>query len=170
MEKKNKENRGLRKLRHYKNDIMEAIISDEELVQAIHNNNPVFTSEKVKDPASLLYKQIFPYKWTAPEVPTRKEVYITMSFDASRMQGGIFNDITFTLYVMVHKDIMRIDTGSDYMLRSDFIVEKLEDIFHESLGFGTGRLQLIDTFEIFVNPLLPAFGLTFKTVDQAGRE
>lgn len=161
--------KGLRKLRDYKNKIMEAIISDPELVMAIANNNPMFLEAPVKDPAALLYKQIFPYKWTAPETPERKEVYITMSFAVDRLEGGIFNNITFTIYVMVHKDIMRIDDGTDYMLRSDYIMEKLEDIFHESRDFGVGKLQLVDTVELFVNPLMPAFGVVFSTVDQAGR-
>lgn len=162
--------KGLKKLREYKNSIMEAIIDDHKLVQAIHNNSEDFTRDLVRDPASLLYTQIFPYKWSAPEVPTRKEVYITMAFEVDRLEGGYFNDITFTIFTMVHKDIMRIDTGSDYMLRSDYILERLESIFHNSRDFGIGKLQLIDTFEIFVNPLLPAFALSFRTVDQAGRD
>lgn len=162
--------KGLKKLREYKESIMEAIVDDHELVQAIYNNSEDFTKDLVRDPASLIYTQVFPYKWTAPEVPTRKEVYITMAFEVDRLEGGFFNDITFTIFVMVHKDIMRVDTGKHYMLRSDFILERLEDLFHNSREFGIGKLQLADSFEIFINPLLPAFALTFKTVEQAGRD
>lgn len=162
------ENKGLKRLRTYKNQILEAIISDEELVKAIANNNIDFLNNEVTNPAALLYKQVFPYKWTAPEIPDRKEVYVTMSFNVGRMSGGIFNEITFSIYIFVHKDIMRVDVGDSYQLRSDFIMEKMEELFHNSTEYGVGRLELIDTGEIFISSELPGFFLTFATVDRAG--
>lgn len=159
--------KGLKRLRTYKNQIMEAIVFDEELVKAIANNQIDFLNHSVTDPAELIYKQIFPYKWTAPEIPDNKEVYITMTFDVSGMDGGVFNNIVFSIYVLVHKDIMRVDIGEEFMLRSDFIMEKLEELFHNSSEFGVGRLKLIDTGEIFISTQLPGFYVTFATVDQA---
>ncbi len=161
--------KGLKRLRDYKQLILETIISDEELVKAIANNGTHFLDTPVENPSELLYKQIFPYKWTAPEIPERKEVYITMSFAVDRMDGGIFNDIAFAVYIFVHKDIMRVWKGDGYMLRSDFIMERLEADFHKSTEFGVGRLELVDTGEVFLSPDIPGFYLTFVTVDQAAR-
>lgn len=162
--------KGLKRLRVYKNQILEAIVSDEELIKAIANNNIDFLNIEVPNPATLLYKQIFPYKWTAPEIPDNKEVYITMSFDVGRINGGIFNEIVFTIYVFIHKDIMRVDVGETYQLRSDFILEKLEELFQDSSEFGVGRLELINTGEIFISSELPGFFLTFGTVDMAAQK
>lgn len=159
--------KGLKRLRAYKDQILEAIVSDDELVKAIRNNNTEFLGLEVENPGDLLYNQIFPYKWKAPEIPDRKEVYITMSFAVDRMSGGIFNAITFDIYVLVHKDIMRVDIGERRMLRSDYIMERLEALFHNSSDFGVGRLELVDTGEVFVATDMPGFYLTFATVDQA---
>jgi len=162
------DNNGLKKLRAYKETLLEAIISDEQLTKAIANNTTNFLDDAVTEPGQLLYKQIFPYKWTLPEIPDRKEVYITMMFDIGRLEGGIFNDIIFNIYVFVHKDIMRIYNGTQYLLRSDFIMEKLEDLFHNSSEFGVGRLELLGIGEVFATPEMPGFFLTFATVDRAG--
>lgn len=159
--------KGLKRLRTYKNQIMEAIVYEEDLVKAIANNQTNFLDYPVENPADLIYKQIFPYKWTAPEIPDRKETYLTMTFDVSRAEGGVFNNIVFSIYILVHKDIMRINTGEEFMLRSDYIMEKLEELFHQSSQFGIGRLELIDTGELFISRELPGFYLTFATVDQA---
>lgn len=159
--------KGLARLRQYKESILEAIISDEELVKAIHNNNEEFLQDPVEDPAKLLYKQIFPFKWAVPEIPDRKEVYITMTFQVDGMSGGIFNKINFNIFVFVHKDIMRVDNGERFMLRSDFIMEKLEALFHDSRDFGVGRLKLYNTGEVFISTDLPGFFVSFETVDQA---
>lgn len=162
-------NKGLKRLRDYKQLVLETIISDEELVKAIANNNTNFLDTPVENPADLIYKQIFPYKWTAPEIPDRKEVYITMSFTVDRLDGGIFNNIAFSMYIFVHKDIMRVEVEGMPMLRSDYIMEKIEECFHKSKDFGVGRLELIDTGEVFLSTTIPGFYLTFVTVDQAAR-
>lgn len=161
--------RGLKALSAYKKKIMEVIISDKELVKAIANNNEDFLTKEVDNPGELLYKQIFPYKWTAPEIPERKEVYITMKFAVDKLDGGIFNKVGIVMYVFVHKDIMRVFDGENYVLRSDFIMEKLEELFHKSSDFGVGRLELVDSGDIFLSTDLPGEYLVFVTTEQAAR-
>ena len=161
--------RGLKVLSDYKQKIMEALISDDELVKAIANNGENFLEQEVENPADLIYKQIFPYKWTAPQIPDRKEVYITMNFAIDRLDGGIFNRIGVVIYVFVHKDIMRIFDGEQYHLRSDYILQKIESLLHNSTDFGVGRLELVDNGDIFLSTDLPGFFLVFVTVDQAAR-
>lgn len=161
--------RGLPRLKEYKKKILQAIISDDLLVRAIANSQENCLDIPFLEPATLLYAQIFPYKWTLSEIPTNKEVYITMSFAVDRLEGGYFNNIAFDIYILINKDLMRIKTDEGYELRSDYIMERLEKLFLGSREFGLGKLKLVDVGELFVTTQIPGFYLTFTTVDQAGR-
>lgn len=160
--------KGLQVFHEYKNKILEAFVSaDDDLVRAIANSTVNFMDTPVENPASLIYTQIFPFKWTGMDIVEEKQVYITMSFGLDRLDGGYFNEILFTVYVIVHKDLMRISHAGINKLRTDFICEKIEELFHKSSDFGVGKLELIGTGEIFVSKDLPGSYLTFKTVDQS---
>lgn len=159
--------KGLQVFHEYKNKILEALVSaDDDLIKAIANSTVNFMDTPVDNPAGLIYSQIFPFKWTGMDILEKKQSYITMSFGVDRLDGGYFNEIVFTIYVIVHKDLMRIYHNDTYKLRTDFICEKLEEIFHKSSDFGIGKLEMIGVGEIFVSKDLPGSYLTFRTVDQ----
>lgn len=158
--------KGLQVFHEYKNKILEALVSaDDDLVKAIANSTINFMDTPVEEPGELIYTQIFPFKWTGMDVIENKQVYITMTFGVDRIEGGYFNNIVFTIFVIVHKDLMRIFHNDTYKLRTDFICEKIEELFHRSSDFGLGKLELSGTGEIFVSKDLPGSFLTFKTVD-----
>lgn len=160
--------KGLQVFHEYKNKILEALVSaDDDLVRAIANSTVNFMDTPVDNPADLIYTQIFPFKWTGMDVLEEKEAYITMSFAVDRIEGGYFNEIVFTIYVIVHKDLMRISHNGANKLRTDFICEKIEELFSKSSDFGIGKLEMIGVGEVFVAKDLPGAFLTFRTVDQA---
>ena len=159
---------GLQVFHDYKNKIFEALVEgDTPLVRAIANSSEEFMDTPVENPAELLHTQIFPFKWAGMDILEKKQAYITMTFGVDRLDGGYFNSVFFTIYVIVHKDIMRIFHEDSYKIRTDFIAEEIEGLFHKSSDFGLGKLELFDTGEIFVSKEFPGTYLSFRTVDQS---
>lgn len=162
--------KGLKVFTDYKNKILEAFVSgDTPLVRAIANNDVDFMSKPVENPADLIYKQIFPYKWMGADIAPDKHTYVTLSFSVDQIEGGVFNEIIFAVFIIVHKDLMRVKYNNDTRLRTDFICEQIEDLFSRSTDFGVGRLELINMGETFVTAEYPAIFLTFRTTDFANR-
>lgn len=158
---------GLEIFNSYKNKVLETLLlEDNELVRAIANSNTEFMDNEVVDPTSLSFTQVFPFKWMGADVLEKKETYVTMSFGVEGLSGRQFNSITFTIYIIVHKDIMRIFHEDQYKLRTDFISERIEELLNNSPDYGLGRLALTDAGEVFVSKLYPAVFLTFRTIDQ----
>lgn len=159
---------GLQVFNSYKDRVLEALMmEDNELVRAIANSKTDFMEDEVENPGSLSYTQIFPYKWVGMDILEKKETYITMSFAMDGLDGMQFNSITFTIYIICHKDIMRIFHKDRYKIRTDFIAEEIEKVLHNSRDFGLGRLALIDAGEVYVSKTYPAISLTFRTLEQS---
>lgn len=127
-------------LAQYKQDIAIKLISNDNLLKALTNNQINFLDYPApKDPALLFYKHIYPYKPITSKFNESK-AYITMSFvnfkPVNRSHQIKEGDIYF--YIICAESLMR----TDYGLRTDYIVNQIDELFNDIRGIGLGKLEL----------------------------
>ena len=121
----------------YKNTILTKLIQSEDIVKAIGNVNPDFLdTPSVTNPRELLFKNIYPYLYV-PDAQEEQKCYVTMKFKFQR-SGNMFKVGKICFYVFAHQDIMKTEYP---WIRTDFIINKIDEIFNETRDLGIGELQ-----------------------------
>lgn len=121
-----------------KENASRTLITDDALVNTILLKD---VNSTVEDRASLLYKNIFPYKKAIQETITDKTCFITMEYAAFGTVEYKFKEASLTFYVIVHEDLMRMKLGNRYVVRTDYLAHRIDDLFNQTRGFGIGRLS-----------------------------
>ena len=94
----------------------------------------------VTDRASLLYRNIFPYKKAMSETLTDKMCFITMEYSAFGTTQAKFKEATLVFYIIVHEDLVQMKLGKRTVVRTDFLAHRIDSLFNQTRGFGIGRL------------------------------
>jgi hypothetical protein len=135
-------NFNFKELPMYKNTIMMKLLSNENLVKALANNQSNFLDYNMpEDVTTLIYSQIYPYKKATTTITDTKS-YITMAFDNFRPIGGS-NSVKsgrIVFFIICHNELIR----TDYGLRTDYVLSEIDSIFNGLHGMGIGGLELID--------------------------
>jgi hypothetical protein len=136
-------------LSDYKSTIMEALVTDDDIVKVLLFNDPDFTSKTIPDGfnrKSLIYSKVFPYLFI-PDITAQQSTFITMKFGHEPF-GKTFRHGFIYFYVITHKEIVRTNIGK---LRYDYAIDKIDEIFNKSRDITIGRLEWEASDDISIN-------------------
>lgn len=121
----------------YKQNAISEMLHSYELVHAI---NP-----HAESPDDLIYKNIFPY-FRVPTADTETLTYVTICIDFPETYHpeNLMRQIVIKFCVIVHQDQMETEYGCS---RLDYISAKIDDIFADHVGYGYGKLRLLQSNE-----------------------
>lgn len=127
----------LAELGEYKNTILLKLINNDNLVRAVNNPESDFLTNPVADPSSIIYSNLFPYKFV-PDIQSGEKTFITMMFSDFQLVNTVYKSGCIWFYVFTHKNLMKTDYG---ILRSDYIINQIDEVMNQSRELGIGKLQ-----------------------------
>lgn len=159
-----------RELSSYRESILKQLIGNPNIVQAVGNNRSDFLTNPDTTilPESLLYKNIFPYRYLNDPNDTEK-TYITFYIFGSNKGIIADNDAFKNTYigfdVYSHASLLRTEEGC---LRFDFIVAEIDEMIHnQKLGESITKAQLINHTDFSVNEgLWQGAQLSYSIIDK----
>lgn len=119
----------------YKNQLLEDILTDEEIVKLINS------SVEIVDAASLVYKQVFPLEYV-PKTIDEGLTFICCDVDIQRALGKPLYMPTIYVWVFAHRSNLRLPEGG---LRIDKLCSKICAKINGSFKYGVGALQFISS-------------------------
>lgn len=121
----------------YKQRAISEILEDEALVSAINSH--------VASADEIVYRNIYPF-FRVPTADTETTTYLTICIDYPETYHPENNirQIALKICIIVHQDLMETDYGAT---RLDYIAERCDNIFLDSLKYGFGRLRLLSSSE-----------------------
>jgi hypothetical protein len=146
-----------------KNSILMKLIENDDIVKCLTRNESNFLDPPLPsdfDRSSLIYNNIYPYKFV-PTVETTAKTFITMSF-GYKPNGMTFKNGSIYFYIITHKDLLRTDYG---VLRYDFLVNKIDEVFNSSRDLGIGKLPFYGMDDILVNDNYSGIYLAYKSTE-----
>lgn len=148
-----------------KEKILRAILSDTFLMRALVNPGLSALSTAVDDPTEYSYKNIYPYKRSLRLLDTEENL-ITMKFSSSGTVESYYKNFNVVFYIVVHNNLDRIVYDGKTVLRSDFILHRLDTIFNKQKLFGIGPIGFKGYNEIEDLPEnYHGTGIIYGTVD-----
>ena len=146
-----------------KNIILMKLIETEDIVKCLVNNESNFLDISLPvgfDTTSLVYSQIFPYKFI-PTTETEAKTFITMSF-GYKPNGMTFKNGSVYFYIITHNSLLRTDYGS---LRYDMLLNYIDEIFNSSRDITIGKLAFYDMNDFVVNDSYSGIYIAYRLVD-----
>lgn len=119
----------------YKNQLLEDILTDEEIVKLINSE------VDVEHAASLVYKQVFPLEYI-PKTIDEGLTYICCDVDIQRALGKPLYMPTIYIWIFAHRSNLRLPEGG---LRVDKLCSKICSRINGSFKYGLGALQFISS-------------------------
>ena len=145
----------------HKNTILQALINDDNIVKALGTDTVDFLDQpSISDPRDLLFNNIFPYCYVAENQEDQKS-YITIMFRYKK-SGRAFKVGSIGFYIFAHHDLLK--TSYPHM-RTDFIVNQIDELFHETTTLGIGRLQFNKMEDIKVSKYHSGTYLEYTNMD-----
>jgi hypothetical protein len=152
----------LKELSVYKNKIVSALISNNDLIKALTNNTEDFLDQPlIPDVTTTIYKNIFPYK-IIPIVQNEANSYITMAFTNFNLQGREFKNGTINFYILCHNSLLRTSYG---FLRYDYIVNQIDELFNRATDIGIGELKFENMSDFQVGDNYIGCWISYKVLD-----
>jgi len=147
---------GLDELFSYKNQVMEDLLTDEQIRRLLSDN-----SADIATPESLIYSQVFPYEYVPDTVETAK-TFICCEVDITSTDNKTFLRPTIYIWVFTHKSKVRVPEGG---IRVDKLTSRISELLNGSRLYGLGEMELSSARRF--SPITNYQGrtLTFKTKD-----
>ena len=137
----------------FRTNLMQAVCSDQELVNLIYNDEDHSAPDR-----SLPYQFVFPIPYV-PETTEKASTFVCFRLSVPSVFSKTMKDVAIYVYVVTHKDLQRTDSG----LRIDRMAERIDTILNGSLDFGVGRLKLDKIDDVY--PAKDYYGLILKYVN-----
>ena len=117
----------------YKNTLMEAICTSDTIFNLIKlpTDSP---NIECKD---LRYTRIFPYNYVPLTIETA-QTFICFTVTAPNVRKGVITDLTLTVFVFTHQDLMRTPNG----MRVDLLISEIDKLINGSTKYGLGKAEL----------------------------
>lgn len=122
----------LNDLYDYKNQLMEDLLTNEEIVRLISDDVPF---EKA---AKLAYTQVFPYEYIPSTVQDGK-TYICFDVDIASTDGKTFLVPALRIWILTHGSMLRLPEGG---VRTDKLCSAICEVLNGSRKYGLGELNL----------------------------
>lgn len=142
-----------------KNTFLNMIIGSEDIMKAIvYNERDFLDKDSIENPEDYIFKQVMPYRFV-PDTTDEKKTFITMTFDDYRPVNNVFKTGNVIFHVFTHQDLFRTDYG---MLRVDFLISKVDELFNETRLGGIGKMQFLKMGSLAVNDKYHGSYIAFK--------
>lgn len=146
--------------------ILTKLIEDENIVKCLINNQSDFLTPSIPvdfDVTSLIYSQIYPYRFVPP-TQTEAKTFITMAFSykPDRNNELLFKNGSIYFYIITHNSLLTTDYG---ILRYDYLINQIDEIFNSSRDIGIGKLPFYDMGDITVNENYSGVYLAYRTTE-----
>lgn len=138
----------LRNLSPNKEEIINRIIGSPDLVKAIYYPNSDFLDQvDIKVPEELVGDNIYLKKRIPLDEETKTFITIDIT-DFKPSSNPRFKRATVYIYVLIHNSLLSTDYG---VLRMDYILSKIDDLFNDKRGVGDFRLKFKSIRDVSVN-------------------
>lgn len=117
----------------YKNQLMEDMLTDEEIVKLINEDIPV---ERAYE---LMYTQVFPCEYVPKTIQDGK-TYICCDVDIQKALSKTYLSPTVFIWVFTHRSQLFLPDGGG--VRPDKICSKICEKINGSMEYGLGQLDL----------------------------
>ena len=127
---------------NYKNQLMDDLLGNEELVRLL---NDKYEQTQIEHPGDLFLKQIFPFEYI-PETVEDGKTFICFDVDISRMSDRreapsnkmVYSPVLY-IWVFSHKSLLWLPDGG---VRTDRIAQEIVKTINGSHYYGMGNLEL----------------------------
>ena len=119
-----------------KSAIINSFLDDTEIMEVMLGKK--FTDEQVEN---IVYNQVFPYLYI-DETQTETKTYICCEVNVPRIPTNTIKDMTITIWVFCHKDIMKYSKKGYRGTRTDILADMIERNLRDSDEFGIGKVHL----------------------------
>lgn len=123
----------LEEFTEYKNTLMKAICTSDAVVDLLKLETD---SENITG-RDMRYDRIFPYNYV-PLTTQNAKTYICFVVTAPNVKKGVITDLTLTVFVFTHQDIMRTNRG----MRTDLLISEIDKLLNGSTEYGLGKVEL----------------------------
>jgi len=147
-----------------KTTILLRLIEDERIVKCLVNNQLNFLDTPISsnfDITSLIYSQIFPYRFV-PQIQTEPKTFITMKFNY-KPNGDTYKYGSIVFYLFTHNSLLTTDYGS---LRYDLLLNYIDESFNSTRGLGFGKLSFYDMDDILINENFSGIYIAYKLLEK----
>lgn len=118
---------------NYKNQLMQDLCSNEEIVQRVTGNRDADVPNH-----GLPYTQIFPYEFV-PETVSEARTFICFDVDMTRALSKTLYVPTLYIFVFTHKSLLRAPDGGVLI---DNISAAIDEMLNGNRFYGLGELEL----------------------------
>lgn len=139
----------------YKNQLMEDLLTNPEIVRLIDDKVEVEGAE------ILAYHNVFPYEYI-PETAEDGRTYICFDVDILSSENQTFYLPVLYVWVFVHKSKLRLPEGG---VRTDKLCSEIAKEIAGSREYGLGRLMLFSAKRFAAMTDYPGKVLTFHAKD-----
>ena len=117
----------------YKNQLMEDILTNSELVKLLVDDDNV-----MEDASVLAYKTVFPFEYI-PKTVQDGSTFICFDVDIQKAQSKTFLLPTLYVWVFSHRSRLRLPGGG---VRTDKVCSEICKTINGSREYGLGELEL----------------------------
>lgn len=122
---------GLDELFDYKNQLMEDLLTNREIVRLISDDPDI-------QPESLKYSQIYPYEFV-PDVTEAAKTFVCFEVDIKEVIDKTYLAPTIYIWVFTHKSKVRLPEGG---VLTDKLTSEITKVINGSRMYGLGELNL----------------------------
>lgn len=142
--------------------VIEKLLGSQDLCKCLYYGEDSFLDmPDIDDTSSLLNSHIYPYNFV-PSLASKKGSYVTFGFRNHRLVKRQFKSGLLHFQIIVHKDKIMTDYE---ILRFDFIIQCIDELFNESSNMGIGDLVFIKMDEMYINDEYVGYYLQYKLWD-----
>lgn len=120
---------------NYKNQLIEDIVTDTEIVKLVNPN------VDIEHATSLIYTQIFPFEYL-PETADEGKTFICSDVDITKVLDSTYYVPSLYVWVFTHKSAMRLEEGG---VRVDEICSKICSKVNGSRLYGSTPLEIFSS-------------------------
>lgn len=165
----------LEELTTFREELFKAITGDMELMKALVNvdtedplNQPLKKIDGKQHTKPIDYMDIvlFDYPWIGTELEVEEKAYITMDIANPNTRGNYYKNFSIAIYVWCHQNRMKMmdKDRTRRIIRTDYIVQRLERLLNQNTEFGIGRLQSAGFKSERMTEQIPGVSIVYETV------
>jgi hypothetical protein len=117
----------------YKNQLMEDLLTDSEIVRLLEDD-----CNTVENPEDFVYTQVFPHEYI-PDVIEHGQTFICFDVDITKSLSKTYLMPTLYIWAFCHKSKLRLPDGG---VRTDRLCSEIARCINGSRDYGLGELNL----------------------------
>lgn len=129
-----------REISKQKFDVLDRILTDQELIKAVIYDYDDFIYRPdidYREAKEYVFDRFYPQRFI-PGTPEEHKTYLTLSFEDYRPINGYFKSGRIRFSAFTHQSLY---SSVDGFLRIDLIMERLDELFNSQRGIGIGKME-----------------------------